>query len=322
MGKQPWLQVRPGLPRVRAPNGGWTELRPYRLPHGLSEEELGAQIAWLRAQAPSGAVPLVVAQYLRTELRALLEAARVSYLDGRGHLHLRAPQVLVHLDGRAPRTSPARSGLGVAGVKVVQLLLTEPGPISVTGLAATAGVSAGQAHKVLVKLEQLGFLRAKGRGAELRRELVDRTRLFDWLLQQPAATRREPRLEVSLYARNFRDLVQRLHQGLEAASILHAMTGSAAVSLFGVGPSNVPSVSVRIDPGVPLELAARGLGAEVVARGANVILLRDTVQLGLSAVRIKEGIPVAHEVRVFLDTLGEKRGEDVAAQFREAVLGF
>lgn len=319
---RPWLRVRPGSPSIRIRGGPRIDLRPFPLPRGLSEEALSDQLNRLRHQAPLGSVPLVVAPYLRSDTRNLLEAAQISYLDGRGHLHLQAGPVLVHIDGRPNRTPPLQSGLGLAGVKAIQVILMETRPISVTGLAATAGISAGQSHKVLSMLEQLGFLHASGRGPELRREVVDRRRLLDWLLQQPAAKRKVPRLDVNLYARNVRELLVRVHDGLEAASIRHAVTGAAAVSLFGVGASSVPSVSVRIDPDTPLEFAAHKLGAETVARGANVVLLRDTMHLGLTAHGEAEGIPVAPEVRVFLDTLGEKRGEDLAEQFREIVLGF
>jgi hypothetical protein len=37
---------------------------------------------------------------------------------------------------------------------------------------------------------------------------------------------------------------------------------------------------------------------------------------------VKNGVRVAPIVRVYLDALGEKRGEDVANHFREVVLGY
>jgi hypothetical protein len=36
----------------------------------------------------------------------------------------------------------------------------------------------------------------------------------------------------------------------------------------------------------------------------------------------RDGVAVAPHVRIYLDALSERRGEDVARQFREVVLGY
>jgi hypothetical protein len=321
-----WLRVRASpTPRLKfsAPEGEiGVPLDLVRLPPKLPPKELADFVAYVMRRMPAGSAPLIVAPYLRADVRTELEGLGVCYLDGRGHLHLDLPPVLIHLEGPPPSARPSPSGLGSSGIKVIQTVLAEQGPLSVAALALRAQVSLGQAHKVLSKLEQLGLLRAKGTGPSLRREIVDRTRLLDWLSEQPAALKREPHLAIHVYARSFHELVHTVSARLEASGVDHAVTGPAGVSLFGVGPTSVPVVSLRIDPSAPLPKVAKVLDAETVSRGANVLLLRDTARVGLTESQVREKVRVAPGVRVYLDTLSERRGEEIAQQFREVVLGF
>ena len=111
-------------------------------------------------------------------------------------------------------------------------------------------------------------------------------------------------------------------KALDAASIAHAVTGSAAASLFGVGPNQVVLTTVRVTPRVSLEAAAHALGAEITERGPNVCLIRDTGEVGCLNADLRSEIRVAPAVRVYLDLFSERRGEDLGVEFRERVLGY
>jgi hypothetical protein len=325
---QPWLRIRSSDGATLLLDGNVFRLRLLHMPAGLRLEQLPLLLesagAWDPASGRTPEIPVVVASFLTRSVREALEKLEVSYLDSKGHLHLVAPGVLVHLEEglTKPSKQAEKSGIGVHGVRAIQVLLEEQEPFSVSQFAQRASVSLGQAHSVLTKLEQLGLVSASGSGPRKRRRVTDRTALLDWLERQPSATRWEPSLNVALYARRPEELWSRMSAKLTQVGVAHALTGAAAASLYGVGPTNVPLSLVRISPATPLKQAAEALGAEVTDRGANLVLLRDTGEVGCKRAVTKDTIQVAPPVRIYLDARSARRGEDVAQQFREVVLGY
>ena len=132
------------------------------------------------------------------------------------------------------------------------------------------------------------------------------------------------RLDVSLYARDPMALVTKLSARALEADVPYAVTGATGAAALGAPVSTaVPITLVRVAPDVPsLAEAAQLLGAEPVDAGANMALIRDVGELGLRG-RVSSGsVCVAPPVRIWLDMLGEPRGDDAAALFREAVIGW
>lgn len=319
---QSWLRVHESSKLLLKLNGREAaRLRLVEVPSGIKEEHLDVL---LPREEWADDMLVVVSPLLTQRIRQYLEGRDICYLDSKGHLHLIAPAVLVHLEGGSvrPVKKEEKGRIGVHGVRTVQVLLEQQGPVSVSELAQQADVSMGQAHKVLTQLESLGLVRAFGSGPTKRRVVRERTSLLDWLVRQPSATRWEPSLKLAVYARRPEDLWSRVSTKLQQVNIAHALTGSAAVSLYGVGPTNVPYSLVRIAPEIRLEQAAEQLGGEITDRGANLTLLHDTGKVGSWHAVTKEGIRVAPAARIYLDVLSERRGEDIAQQFREVVLGY
>jgi len=318
----PWLSVQEGRVATLATGRTDLPLSVHQVPASLTDDQLAELVGHFRAtEGPH----LVVGPYLRQSLRELLERIGMGYLDSRGHLHLIAPGVAIHLGDSSSITAPRlkeAAVLGVNGVRAVQALLESREPVSVTSLAALAELSPSQTHAVMNALERHALVRTEGKGPAKRRSVIDRTSLLDWLADQPAARRRERYLEVALYARRPEDLWGGITEALNGEKIPHALTGAAAASLFGVGPTNVLVSTVRISPDVPLEVVARKLGAEPTERGPNVRLMRDTGRVGVVGSEVAKGVRVSPKARIYLDTLGERRGEDLAQQFREVVLGY
>jgi hypothetical protein len=106
-------------------------------------------------------------------------------------------------------------------------------------------------------------------------------------------------------------------------SLDYAVTGAAAATALGAHVTTaIPRVMVRIDPNVPPLKAADLLQAEPVDGGGNLLLVRDVGRLGLEGGGRIGPLHIASPVRIWLDMLGEARGEDAAALFREAVIGW
>jgi hypothetical protein len=152
--------------------------------------------------------------------------------------------------------------------------------------------------------------------------VIDKSRLLDWLAAQPVARRRERQALVSLYARTPNEVWRLITERLDHARILHGLTGGAAAAALEAGPTSVMLSAVRISPHFSLEDAAAALAAEKTERGANIRLIRDTGMLGSAHTVERDGIRIAPLVRVYLDALSERRGEDIAQNFRERILGY
>jgi hypothetical protein len=270
---------------------------------------------------------LVVAERLPSAVRADLEAAGASYVDASGSVHLEAPGLLLHIEpGSVAKTGavPPPKGLGVVAVRLIQHLLVEPDvEWTVTELAQVGGASLGQAHNVLRRLDREGFITEQRAGKEVRRRVTSRSDLLDWLARIPAARRSAHRLRTYLYAPEAAGLVTRLTYQAHQTDVTWALTGTAAARVYGLTTvTALPVITVRIGPQQGLEDAADRLHLQRVDSGHNVLLLADTGEVGTHGTSRNGPVVLAPTVRIWLDILGEPRGEDAAALFREAVLGY
>jgi len=300
-------------------------IRLLTRPVGVGSPEAAAdELLRLAHMDGEEVIPLVFASSLPRPLRAALEERGVSYADARGDAHLVAPGLFVHIDtnpvSRPSRDNAGAAGIGVVGIRAVQVLAQNPERNwSVAELAEAAGVSTGHAHNVLRTMQVADLIETQGLGPSKRRRVRDHRALLDWLAAQPRR-RVSALLACSLYARTPQDLARGASRSLDAAGLPHAFTGGLAASFLGAGPTAVPRATLRVDPDVPLMRAAQALDAEVTERGANLMLWSDTGRVGTHGREQHDGAWLAPPVRIYLDLLGERRGADAAAHFRELVL--
>src|SRR5262252_5906124 len=249
-----------------------------------------------RTTAPMLAAPadrraelgFVVAGRLPEHVRRELEEAGCAYADATGAAHIAVPGFFLHVHGDRARSRthvPAPAGIGVTGVRVVQVLLGDARRHwSVADLAREASCSAGEAHRVLTRLEREGLLEAHGRARSLRRTVADPGGLLDWLASVPSARRIRERLHAYLYAASPADLITTIGLRGSEADLAYALTGAAAASALGVTATTALSVAaVRVAPDVSLLQACAALDAEPADRGANIALISDLGRLGVHA---------------------------------------
>ncbi len=281
----------------------------------------------LAALAGDKKLGFVVADRLPEHVRRELEKGGCAYADATGAVHIEVPGVLIHVEGRPSRRqnqAAAPRGIGVVGVRAIQTLLAEPERAwSAVDLGNSAACSVGNAHNVLRRLEDEGLLTTQGRARTLRRRATNPGELLDWLSTVPAARRIRERLHAYIYAGDPDKLTTVVSKYALDAKLVYAFTAAAAARIWGAGTTTaIPVTMLRIHPDVALVEASEMLHAEPVDRGANVVLVRDFGELGVHK-RARNGpAAMALPVRVWLDMLGEPRGEDAAALFRESAIGW
>jgi len=272
-------------------------------------------------------LPFVVADRLPEHVRKELESAGCAYADGTGAAHVKVPGLYLHIEGRPSRrhrrelTPP---GLGVVAVRAIQSLLTDPARTwSVPDLAQAAGCSAGEAHRVLTRLQAEDLLAAAGRARSLRRTVANPGALLDWLSTVPSARRIRERRYAFLYTPDQSALPTYISAAAVQHKLVFAFTGVAAAHIYGAAvTTTIPVTMLRIAPDVSLDEACIQLRAEPVDTGPNLVLVRDLGEVGVHGRQFNGPAPLAPPARVWLDMLDEPRGEDAAALFREAVIGW
>ena len=272
-------------------------------------------------------IALVVAERLPEHVRRELETAGCAYADGTGAAHIEVPGLFLHVEGqpsgrRRPATPPP--GLGVVAVRAIQSLLADPVRAwSVPDLVQAAGCSAGEAHRVLTRLQAEGLVAATGRARSLRRRVNNPGYLLDWLSTVPSARRIRERRYAFLYTPDQSALPTYISASALEHNLAFAFTGVAAAHIYGAAVTTaIPVTMLRIAPDVSLADACTQLRAEPVDTGPNVLLVRDLGEVGIHERQFNGPAPLAPPARVWLDMLDEPRGEDAAAAFREAVLGW
>ncbi len=301
----------------------WPLLLAHRVQNPLSVAAPDA----FAAMAHPDMLAFAVAERIPDRARRELEAAGCAYADGTGAVHVDVAGIYVHVEGRTSRRSfavPPPAGVGVTGVRVVQELLREPNrPWSVPDLAEAAACSIGEAHRVLVRLEKEGFLTPHGRARNLRRTVSDPGGLLDWISDAPSSRRIRERCMAFVYSTDPADLVTTVLAHGHAAGLEYVFTGVAAARVLNVAATtSIPVAMVRVDPDVPVDEACSMLEAEPVDRGANLMVVRDIGRLGVHRRDFYGPAPLASPVRIWLDMLGEQRGQDAAMIFRETFIGW
>jgi hypothetical protein len=117
-------------------------------------------------------------------------------------------------------------------------------------------------------------------------------------------------------------VLERAADGLSKARCTYAVTGMAAATLADLGPTELTTVHIWVDPGTDLASVAADAGMERTSRGANVVLWSDADRSGRPDSEHPDGIPVAQGPRVYLDLLQLPRGPEVAETYRRVRLGY
>jgi hypothetical protein len=281
----------------------------------------------LARRTPVGHEFILVAERTSQSARQILEANGVAYLDGLGNASIRLPGVFVRTGsfGAAAvivEREPVKARLaGKAGLIAQALLLDRDRPWRVADIAAQAGVSTGLAHRVLARLEDATILAADGIGPRKVRRVTNPGALLD-LWAEEEKERGARRTAAFVLVRPGTRTAALLSERLGNAGITHAVTGIAAAAILAPALTSVPITQVRVTAAIPASDALKALEARQAEEGANLVIVQGADDAELRYRREVEGIWLAANTRIYLDSLRDpRRGKEQALLFRESVLG-
>lgn len=221
---------------------------------------------------------LLLAPYVPPKQAEFLRGRGIDYADNAGNVHLEAPGVLIHVEGKRPeRVGAAPRGVTKGWVKVVLAGLLQPalfeGPYH--ELAAAAGVTAPTAMTCLRDLQRRGLLDARGRR---RRTLIGRRELIPLWTHAYVNTLR-PRLQ----ERRFRlpkaapeERLNGVKDALHAHHIAWCTTGAtAAFALTHYYRTDVTEIYAM--PDTITDTVARELRAQPTTGDANLICIEPPI---------------------------------------------
>jgi len=224
---------------------------------------------------------------------------------------------------RKAKTPPAllrdKSGL------LAEALLLRPHqePITLSELAASAGLSRGLLSRLLSRLTSLAILAAHGRAPRKHWTLRDAGALLD-LWSDEERLEPEEVTTINAWSRTPMDLLKRLSR-LRDAELRFAVGGTAAANLYAPTLTVDPIPDVWIPADIPPVRVAQLIGGIVVESGANLRLIQRTGDFALWNARTLQGMNLAvpgawvvSPYRAYVEarhTAG--RGPDAAAALRD-----
>ncbi len=220
---------------------------------------------------------LLLAAYVPPKQAEFLRRRGIDYADDAGNVHLDAPGVLIHVEGKRLDRANAKPGCITKGwVKVVLAGLLQPtlfeGPYH--ELAAAAGVTAPTVMTCLRDLQRRGLLDARGR----RRRLIAHRELLPLWTHAYVNT-----LRPGLEERRFRlqkavpqELLHRVRDVLKAHHIPWCATGAtAALALTHYYKTDVTEIYAA--PGAITDAVARELRAQPTPDEANLVFIEPPI---------------------------------------------
>lgn len=252
---------------------------------------------------------LLIPIMLDDETAARLEDARIGYLDPTGRWWI--PGVRRTSRSQELRSGPSRRALRGASLRLCQLLADHPDePWTERHLAERGGSTQVTAHRLLIRLEEMGLVERQGQGRAASRWVQDVIGLRRWLAREGRPRRG---LRLSCFVRDPASLPE------TAAGHLLVLTGAAAAERMRMPVRTVAGADALVRVGATgeeLEAVPEALGGFRTDSGANLILIADPDHLASTdARRLNDGSLVAPPSRIMLDLYLEPRGASLADVF-------
>ena len=270
------------------------------------------QAAHAARQIGADAIGVVAVPFMGELGQRICREAGVGFIDLSGNASIKAPPLLIHVEGRPNRFVPRGRPSSVFAPKssrIARLMLLDPRRWWMQQELAESGeLGAGYVSRICKRLESERLIE---RNADRAVRPRDAHLLLDaWRNRYDFAAHKVVRGHVS--ARSGEELASRVSSVLEGSDHRYAMTGLAAAWLIAPFAS-YRLVSVYLDA-LPSEELLEELKCRREERGSNLWLVRPNDAGVFQGGTIVNGMPCVSTAQVYLDLDAMPERSDEAAE--------
>jgi hypothetical protein len=263
--------------------------------------------------------PLLVVPYMGEAGRRFCDERKLSWIDLSGNAHIKAPGLLIHIEGRPNRFKSAGRPPNIFAPKssrIARQLLIKPNKnFTQRKLSRVTGLDEGYTSRVVRRLEENRLIRRDDNGSIIAH---DPDQLLDaW--HEAYNFSKHQITKGHIAARSGDELLHRVARSLAEHEIDYAATGLAAAWLNTHFANFRTATFYFRDP--PAEKVLNSLNFFADERGANTWLVIPNDEGVFHGSTRREGISCVHPVQIYLDLKGHpERASEAASAVRQEYL--
>ncbi|RLB87219.1 MAG: hypothetical protein DRH50_17210 [Deltaproteobacteria bacterium] len=279
------------------------------------------QLKEIRKNSGQDVIPLLAVPFMGESGRQFCDENGIAWLDLSGNAHIKAPGLLIHIQGRPNRFKKAGRPANLFAPKssrIARQFLIEPyRSFTQRELSQATGLDEGYTSRIIRRLEQSRLIVREDQGS-LRPH--DPDQLLDaW--HEAYDFSRHHIIKGHIAARSGDELLQRIAGDLHQKGMDHAFTGLAgawAYTHFAI--FRIATFYLKESPG---EKILDSLHLRKDDAGANTWLVVPNDEGVFQGSADREGILCVHPVQVYLDLKGHpERSKEAASRLRQEYLNW
>jgi hypothetical protein len=266
-----------------------------------------------------GVIPLLVVPYMGETGRTFCEEHEIAWLDLSGNAHIKAPGLLINIEGKPNRFKSAGRPPNLFAPKssriVRQFLIQPDRALKQRELSQATDLDEGYTSRIVRRFEETGLV-VRDEDGLLRPK--DTEQLLDaW--HEAYDFMKHHIIKGHVAARTGEELLHRIVGVLEKQAPGYAATGLGAAWLF-THFANFRVVTFYLSH-VPADGLSHTLGFREDDRGANTWLVVPNDEGIFHGSEVQEGVRCVHPVQVYLDLKAHpERSGEAASRLRQEYL--
>ena len=275
-----------------------------------------SQIKEFKNSFDKGSIPLIVVPYMGKSGMDFCKEHGLSWIDLSGNAYIKAPRLLVHIEGlpnKFKKVGRPANVFAPKGARIVRQLLIEPEQNhNQRELSQITGLDEGYTSRVVRRLEELNLIERNDNGALKPSNPNDL--LESWLEAYDFSKHRIIKGHVA--ARSGEDLFKKMTRILSDQEIDYAATGLAGAWQY-THFTNFRLVTLFLAD-LPGENLLEQLHFREDDRGANTWLVVPNDKGVFHGSSVQDGIVCVHPVQVYIDLKAHpERAKEAASMVRQ-----